>query len=264
MSTNRPAILASVKRAVRKRCGFGCVFCGIPFYEYDHMEPWSDVQEHDPDNLTLLCSNHHSEKGRGLISLEQIRAANRRPRNVLAGNSAPYVLRYEGLASRVSIGTNEFFQVLGEKECSDTLVLNGEPVFRLRTEGANLLITARLMDPSGGDALWIEDNELCYSSGHWDVEFIADRLVIRSAMREIIVKVVFNPPGGISIERGFFSHEGLSVRVTPRGIEHQDSRSSIGGNVKAGSFRRGIDLWDPDHYPGPRTAVVGLLLGRAG
>lgn len=30
-----------IQREVRQRCGFGCVICGMPLYEYEHMEEWA-------------------------------------------------------------------------------------------------------------------------------------------------------------------------------------------------------------------------------
>ncbi len=44
-----------IQREVRKRCGFGCVLCGLPLYEYEHMEEWAQVKRHIADEITLLC-----------------------------------------------------------------------------------------------------------------------------------------------------------------------------------------------------------------
>jgi hypothetical protein len=44
---------AEIKRAVRQRCGFGCVLCGVPIFQYDHMIPFAEVQEHTEENITL-------------------------------------------------------------------------------------------------------------------------------------------------------------------------------------------------------------------
>ena len=32
-----------IQREVRQRCGFGCVVCGLPLYEYDHLLGWTNV-----------------------------------------------------------------------------------------------------------------------------------------------------------------------------------------------------------------------------
>ena len=54
-----------VQREIRQRCGFGCVICGMPLYEYEHMEEWAVVQRHVADEITLLCDQHHREKTAG-------------------------------------------------------------------------------------------------------------------------------------------------------------------------------------------------------
>ncbi|WP_198036130.1 hypothetical protein [Salegentibacter sp. T436] len=56
-----------IQREVRQRCGFGCVICGLPLYEYEHMEEWAKVKRHDAEEITLLCDRHHREKTAGLL-----------------------------------------------------------------------------------------------------------------------------------------------------------------------------------------------------
>jgi len=65
----RPAISDPIKREVRQRCGFGCVICGVPIYDYEHMVPHTEVQEHLANNVTLLCPTHHREKQTAASSL---------------------------------------------------------------------------------------------------------------------------------------------------------------------------------------------------
>src|SRR5439155_1627187 len=44
-----------IKRQIRQRCGFGCVLCGLPLFEYEHLKGWANVQRHMPEEITLLC-----------------------------------------------------------------------------------------------------------------------------------------------------------------------------------------------------------------
>jgi trigger factor len=92
MTEGRPPIPASTKRIVRQRCGFGCVFCGLPLYEYDHMGGYSPAVGHDPDEITLLCPDHHSQKTRGLLTEADVRRANASPVNIREGRTAPFGL----------------------------------------------------------------------------------------------------------------------------------------------------------------------------
>ncbi|WNG79930.1 hypothetical protein C6A86_016810 [Mycobacterium sp. ITM-2016-00316] len=62
MSDDRPPIPDPMKREVRQRCGFGCVICGHPIYEYEHMDDYAVVKRHGVANITLLCDGHHRLK----------------------------------------------------------------------------------------------------------------------------------------------------------------------------------------------------------
>ena len=50
-----------IQREVRQRCGFGCVVCGMPLYEYEHLLGWAQVERHVATEITLLCDQHHRE-----------------------------------------------------------------------------------------------------------------------------------------------------------------------------------------------------------
>jgi hypothetical protein len=72
-----------IKRRVRERCGFGCVYCGIPIIDYHHIVPWAECQEHDPENIMLLCPTCHRKVGKWTRDDQlQVKA---RPKNILEG-----------------------------------------------------------------------------------------------------------------------------------------------------------------------------------
>jgi len=71
----RPPIPSKIKREVRQRCGYGCILCGCPIYDYEHIEEYSVVKEHTFENLALLCPICHRKKTNKLISKEKILAA---------------------------------------------------------------------------------------------------------------------------------------------------------------------------------------------
>ena len=68
-----------ITEIVRKRCGFGCAICGFAIVEYHHFPPFSKIGKHEPDKITLLCPNHHTEADKNIISEEDIVYANRHP-----------------------------------------------------------------------------------------------------------------------------------------------------------------------------------------
>lgn len=103
MEPNRQ-IPASIKREVRKRCGFGCVICGFPIYDYEHMEEWSKFKRLVAEEITLLCSLHHREKTVGLLPRYIVKEANKQPYNLRTGVTKPYSLFYDGISSKIRLG----------------------------------------------------------------------------------------------------------------------------------------------------------------
>ena len=260
MAKDREKIERAIKRSVRQRCGFGCIVCGKPFYEYDHIEEYSKVKEHEAENLTLLCPEHHNEKTKKLRSVDQVRAANANPFNKRNSRSGPYNLAYEGVMSKVALGSYRFLQSLGPTH-REPLVLNGEPVVKVRTEDGNLLVSAKFSDAAGAVILTIEDNELRYDTNLWDVEFVANRLVVRESHRRIVAKITFSPPDEISVERGYFSHDGLLVKVTPSEIVRESEHGKITFSrvsVLDVPYGCGIVLTDVDHPRDERIAAINL------
>ncbi len=73
-------IPGDVRRAIRKRCGFGCVICGAALYEYHHFNPaYVDAVEHNPNNIALLCGSHHDKATKGMLSDVTVREASLHP-----------------------------------------------------------------------------------------------------------------------------------------------------------------------------------------
>src|SRR4051794_32123878 len=85
MTAARPWMPADIKRAVRQRCGYGCVRCGLPLYDYDHLEGYANLPRHVASELTLLCPNCHDQKTKGLLPNEAVRRANDDPLNRRTG-----------------------------------------------------------------------------------------------------------------------------------------------------------------------------------
>jgi 5-methylcytosine-specific restriction endonuclease McrA len=100
----RPSIPEPIKRAVRQACGFGCILCGYPIYDYDHVVPYATTEEHTIENLCLLCGRHHTEKNRGLLPVEKVREARLDPINKRTGVSEAEYLHYSGKSCIVRLG----------------------------------------------------------------------------------------------------------------------------------------------------------------
>ena len=104
MAQGRPAIKSDLMREVRRRCGFGCVMCGRPIYEYEHIKGWANVRRHRAEEITLLCDDHHREKTVGFLPNERVIEANENPFNVQHGVTAPHTLHYSGTDFSLKVG----------------------------------------------------------------------------------------------------------------------------------------------------------------
>jgi hypothetical protein len=216
MTEDRPPIPAAVKRAVRQRCAFGCVLCGLPLYEYDHLIPYAEVEEHHPGNIVLLCDRHHSEKTKGLLPIQTITSASREPANRRTGESAPYSLHYAEEACEANIGSNVYvWPVLGEGLMTAPLIVDDTPIVMFRMEDGHLLLTVQLFDEDNEMLVQILDNELVYSVDPWDVEFAGLQLTVRAQARKIFVRMKFEPPSRVQIDRGHIWRNGVEMEIWP-------------------------------------------------
>jgi trigger factor len=219
MADNRPPIPRPVQREVRQRCGFGCVICGMPLYEYDHIEDYAVVLEHRAENLTLLCDKHHKEKTNNLLTKEQVKRANSNPINVQRGISAPYGLHFEGNRFAVELGGNNFSAQLRESVNDIPIIAisiddNDLLSFRIDASG-NLFMNTLIFDRANFPLLVIEENRIIYSMAAWDVEFAGKTLTVREAVSEILFEVEFVPPSGLVINRAHLLCNGIELLVRP-------------------------------------------------
>jgi hypothetical protein len=212
----RPPIEPAMEREVRRRCGFGCIICGLPLYEYDHILGWANVQRHVAEEITLLCDMHHREKTNGLLPLEGVIAANQEPYNLRQGVSKPYDLHYSGTECETIIGSNKFTtRDLGDGTFSAPLVIDGVPIVAFVLSDGHLLLNLLLFDDDNNLVLQIERNELQYSVSPWDIKLRGRNLVIRAAERKILVDIVFEVPNRIVIRRGRLLLNGVEIILQP-------------------------------------------------
>jgi hypothetical protein len=207
------AIPDDIRRRVRQRCGFGCVVCGLPLYEYEHMLGWANVKRHDASEITLLCDQHHREKTVGLLTMDALRKANEQPYNMQQGMSSPYPLHYSGSDCEVWIGSNRLTASIASDFAA--IVVDGEYLIGFRFEDGHYLLNVRLFDKGNNCVLLIRDNELVYSAAHWDVEFVGTRLILRTAAREVFLDILFEPPNRIKLERGRLLFNGVEFLIRP-------------------------------------------------
>lgn len=238
MADKRPDIPDPMKREIRQRCGFGCVVCGLPLYDYEHVEGWANVQRHVEGEITLLCAQHHREKTNGLMTYAQVRRANENPINVSRGVSAPFGLHFEldkYSTVHAVIGGNRF-STSRQTQTALITVDDIDLVWVRIDENGYVFLHLNIFDELNNLALIVVGNELQFTSSLWDVTFEGTTLTLREAKQSLLLQITFLPPRTISIDRGCLLCNGVEVVVTPNLI-YCDGRlmaGSISHNCEAG------------------------------
>ena len=205
-----------MQREVRQRCGFGCVFCGLPLYEYDHVIEWATARQHVAEDITLLCDRHHREKTNGLLPVEAVRDASQNPYNLREGVSKSYDLHYNGDECEAFVGSNYFTtRDRGYGTNTIPIMIDGVPVLGFVLADGHLLLNLLICDEYNNLVLRIVNNQLVYTVSPWDIQLTGRNLVIREAQRKILVDISFNVPNKIVINRGRFLLNGVEVFIRP-------------------------------------------------
>ncbi|MEQ5140318.1 hypothetical protein [Proteus vulgaris] len=208
-----------IQREVRQRCGFGCVICGMPLYEYEHMEGWAKVKRHVANEITLLCDRHHREKTAGLLPIEMVKEANKSPFNLKNRVSKPYNLHFSGDEATVEMGSNNF-------KCNDQgygtimvpVSVDGIPLIGFILTDGHLLLNIVIFDEFNQPILHIKNNQLFYSISPWDIQLVGKKLTIREAHKKILLEIQFLPPNKIVINRGRLLCNGVEILIRPTNI----------------------------------------------
>lgn len=237
-----------IQREIRQRCGFGCVVCGLPLYDYDHLLGWANVQRHAAEEITLLCGQHHREKGVGLLPAASVDVANRDPYNLRAGVSKPYNLHYSGDECEVVLGGNTFSAKDGGY---GTVLLpvsvDSTPLLAFILGDGHLMLNLNLFDQYNNLVLQIKNNQLVQTISPWDIQLIGRNLVVREAERKILVDITFEPPGRIIVSRGRFLCNGVEILIRPEKIVVANNGATFTG-VQMRNWPAGV-LIGPHQQP---------------
>ena len=204
-----------IQRTVRQRCGFGCVVCGFPLYEYHHINEWSNLHEHTAEDITLLCPTHHHEVTVGLLPHDKIQFANAYPYNVQKGCCSPYDLHFEGLSCDVEIGGNRFTTSTGDGDFTESIPISvdGIPIIGFVLQDNRLLLNVNLFDQYNQLVLRINNNQLSYSVNPWDIQLVGRQLTIREKERQLLINMTFSPPNKVIIDRGRLLLNGVEILI---------------------------------------------------
>jgi hypothetical protein len=252
-----------IRREIRQRCGFGCVICGSAIYEYEHVDPvFADAKIHEPDCITLLCSNHHALVTKGLLSKESVKEAGARPKCKESGFSfGPF-----------DIGRGPPEIVLGTitaRNAKTLIRIKGDNVFWIAapTEaGRPFLLNARFFDTDGTTILDIVENEWHSSSENWDVEVVGARITIRKRLGDLSLVLRSEPSHRLVVERMNMIHRGIRIICNEtqfRAISPDGSTFAAMGGIESDDWLVGIDVDERSVKVG-RGGTMVLRAGTSG
>jgi hypothetical protein len=214
----RPPIPEPMMRQIRQRCGFGCIICGMPLYQYHHMLGWAETKQHVAEEITLLCDLHHREVTNRLLPPPDVAAANQNPYNLRVGVSPVYPLHFRGGSCTINVGSNIFALQPGRGTLTVPLMIDNVPLIGFWILDGHLLLRATIFDECNRLILRIWDNELQYKPVPWDIEFVGTRLILREAARHILVDMEFCPPNHVTVSRARLMLNGVEVLVRPDSV----------------------------------------------
>lgn len=231
-------IPVTVKREVRRACGFGCVVCGNTFIQYHHAGiEYANATTHDPAKITLLCGGCHDRVSRGTYSNEKIDEHIQRP-YCLTNGPAHTELDYGTIAPHVSFAGSVF------ENCTFPIRVHDYGVVRLDRPveaGAPVLLSALFTNSRGEINLAISANEVMLMPDNWDATAEGTRLRLWDDRGQPSLTLNVRPRQALEIERieslmlGWrFSGNTTALDVTMPGSRRPNrfvgSRIS-GGNV---------------------------------
>lgn len=182
-------IPADIRRAVRKRDGYGCIFCATPIIEYEHVDPtFAEAQEHSEHAITLLCPLCHRKVTNRQISKDMVKQQMLKPAAKNAG-AVGDVLYFSDSHPEVIFGGMRFIH------CEIPIQIGGENIFWFEQDDGKYLLNARFWDSKGNESLNIDCNQWVIKTDvFWDFSIIANRIYIHESEKEpaMVIKIENN------------------------------------------------------------------------
>jgi hypothetical protein len=175
---------AEVQRTLRQEAGFGCCRCGYPFYQYHHIVSWHEDEHYRPDDMMILCPNHHDEVTTGKVPEPEQREWKANPFNIREGYASG-TLRIDQKELVVNLGGSRFVEV------PVLLQMNGEDIIAIKhSEQGRLLVSMCSYDENDSLLFSIIDNE--WKTGAnlpWDLDSKWRHVVLRHKRRDVGLEI---------------------------------------------------------------------------
>jgi len=252
---NERDIPDGIKRAVRQRCGFGCVICGVPVYHYDHIIGWAATERHVEAEITLLCGLHHDLKTRQQLSQQTVERHNADPFNRRAGVTAPFGLDFGGARGTIRLAGSTFTYD-GDFVA---IVIDDNALLGFRHAEDGLALRFVLCNEFNEPELFVDDSVLVVDTRQWDIQYEGQVLTVRRGHRKISLRVRFTPPDTIDIEKTVIALNGIAIEADANGLT-LGSDPSLGGVVD-GYFHGPVGI-NAGHSPRYGRLSGGLRYAR--
>lgn len=191
MEETKRYIPSEIKLQVRKECGFGCVICGLPIFEYDHIEEFSVVKEHTVENLALLCSNHHTEKTTKKLSKDLVKYKRLNPFNRDKNNVSGLKFQPNKILNVIMGGTS--MQTLTRYNHNFCCVwINGFSFFTIHFTDGWYSFSLCLTDRYGAVKLFVDNGELSFSKNIYDFQYISNKIKIQDESENVILEMTLS------------------------------------------------------------------------
>lgn len=218
----RPKIPEKIKRAVRQRCHYGCIICGIPVFQYDHIEKYSVVKKHEEKNITLLCPTHHHQKTSGTLLHGVIHQYNLEPYNkkkLFTSPHGPFGIFMSTEPMSLLVGSNTYiFNFPTNKRAFDAIKFRGQTVVGIQNEKGFILLNLVMTNKTGDVILEVVAGEAKVATDVWDYRFEGNSIKINSASDNIEFEMNLEP-NRVSICKGFFYARDRGLEILPNEIK---------------------------------------------
>ncbi|NMZ98064.1 HNH endonuclease [Pseudomonas lundensis] len=236
-------IPSDIKREVRKRCGFGCIFCGCGIIQYEHVDPeFHEAKFHDPGAIVTLCPTCHASVTSKFWSKERIKRHALDPVCLKKGYLKHVFDFYSDGHPSVQFGGALL------KNCHTPVEIFGTPLISIKPpecKGGPFLLSGTFCDRSGSPTLRIIDNEWIAYSDSWDVEVSAGGITVRNGPGDIVLRLSVRPPHTLVVERLKMTYGVINIDITSD--ELVINTNTFTGCVMDG-FAVGLSVYSPQRF----------------
>ena len=224
LSRNIPS---TIKKAVRKACGYGCIICGNAIYEYEHIQPsYVEAKEHDPEGIGLLCGTCHGNVTRKVWSKEKVKKARQKPACNQQGFSSFALDISENESFIIQVGNTKFLNL------HSIIEIDGERILYIeRPEEPNTppRISAKFFDRNGTPIASIVNNEWIGLTDVFDIETKGNKIRVRSDTGKIDLVLTIEAPRLIIVDTlNLFYKDTTIIGNSKNGFSVTHCISSIG------------------------------------